>query len=247
MTNRTGFEEHWAAYEDIGLPPTKVFAGEAFLRPLRNAGSVGRKILDVGCGDGVHAHILSADLVDYTGIDISMSALTATRNRSKGAKLIQADALNIPIRDDNFDIVFSFGVLAYTDDPKKGVREMARVAKPGALVGLWLCPRDDGIGGLSLRIVRIICQKIGPWATRRVADLIVPFLSFLPVRSGVNLSNASWKQCVEIVMVNIQPEGLTFPEVEEVLQWFKDANLRVTSNDQTNPITIWGIKNSKTE
>ena len=48
-------------------------------------------------------------------------------------------------------------------------------------------------------------------------------------------------------MVNIQPEGLTFPEVEEVLQWFEDANLRVTLNDQTNPITIWGIKNSKTE
>ena len=57
--------------------------------------------------------------------------------------------------------------------------------------------------------------------------------------SGVNLKNANWKQCKEVVMVNIQPKTLVYPTREEVLDWLDQANLKVVEEDKIKPITLW--------
>jgi hypothetical protein len=58
----------------------------------------------------------------------------------------------------------------------------------------------------------------------------------------MSLANASWKECKEIVMVNIAPTQLFFPSEEEIINWFKKKNIDIKLKDEVNKITIWGIK-----
>jgi hypothetical protein len=67
-------------------------------------------------------------------------------------------------------------------------------------------------------------------------------MPFLPTQSKLNLKNATWSQCLEIVLVNIAPKQLYFPETAEIEEWFRINNITILEIDHDNPITIWGRK-----
>ncbi len=97
------------------------------------------------------------------------------------------------------------------------------------------------MGGL-FSTIRKFCRVTGPIGSRLIADFIVPFLSFLPTRSGLNLANASWKQCREVVLVNIAPQQLAFFSKDEIKNWFVANSIDLIYEDSANPITLWGQK-----
>ncbi len=241
------FDNHWRAHRADVLPTAKLEVARRFLEHLHaTAGSAEPvKVLDAGCGDGVHAQVLAEagrpTRYRYAGVDVSADALRATSRRlAVDWAVLHADVLALPFADNSFDASFSFGVLAYTPDPLAGLRELARVTRPGGLVGVWVYPRQRGVGGAVFSVVRSACCRGGPWITRRVADAIVPVLGLLPTRSGLHLGNASWRQCREVVMVNIAPQQLMFPTESVVESWFAAAGLRVVSREPDAPITLWG-------
>ncbi len=246
------FDEHWQDNYTEAIPAAKIAVANEFLAPLlthMNKEREGMKILDGGCGDGIHCKLLE-DLLNrdqiYYGVDISQSALMAARTRIAGdhTHFIQADIGKLPFRDSYFDCSFSFGVLAYTDNPFHSFKELVRVTRPGGMIGIWIYPRQSGLGGMLFNIIRSFCRLTGKAGTQFLANLIVPFLGLLPTRSKMSLANSSWKQCKEIVMVNIAPTQLFFPEQSEILAWFKQMNITVVHNPEDNLITLWGIKPS---
>jgi SAM-dependent methyltransferase len=95
--------------------------------------SPGVRLLDVAIGDGVYTGWLPEDW-SIVGIDISTSQLAACRRRNPGPnlKLVLSEAEDMPFRDREFDAVLSNGGFNHFSDPEKALREMARVAKPGA-------------------------------------------------------------------------------------------------------------------
>jgi ubiquinone/menaquinone biosynthesis C-methylase UbiE len=56
------------------------------------------------------------------------------RSYEQGTMLVQANAELLPFADSAFDTVFHVGGINLFDRPAQAVKEMARVAKPGALV-----------------------------------------------------------------------------------------------------------------
>ena len=245
FTDDADFEDHWSAHGVDCIPPTKIERAEEFLEPVLAGAWDGINVLDVGCGNGVHAAVVSSNReldIAYHGIDLSAAALLAIRRRDRDAALVRADALNHPIQDETFDVAFSYGVLGYTGSPERGVRELARVLKPGGLMGIWLAPIQRGLSGLILSMVRMICKHGGSFVTHAMANTIVPFLPVLSTNSGTSLSNASWKQCKEVVLVNIQPENLIYPSRNDVLSWLEAAGMRIETEDHEYPITFWARK-----
>lgn len=247
FTDDADFEDHWSAHAVDSIPPTKIERAEVFLEPaLAGAGEAdGISVLDVGCGNGVHAAVVSSKRdadIEYHGVDLSAAALMAIRQRGRNAALVRADALNLPMQDGIFDVAFSYGVLGYTGSPERGVREIARVLKPGGLMGIWLAPVQRGLSGLILSTVRMICRHGGSFVTQAVANIIVPFLPVISTNSGMSLRNASWKQCKEVVLVNIQPENLIYPSRKDVLSWLDSAGMRIETEDHAYPITLWARK-----
>ena len=108
-------------------------AREVVLRRLPQ--TPGLRLLDVAIGDGVYTSWLPADW-SIVGIDISMTQLAACRRRNSGRdlRLILGEAEDLPFRDHEFDAVLSNGGFNHFNDPEAALREMARVAKPGAPV-----------------------------------------------------------------------------------------------------------------
>jgi ubiquinone/menaquinone biosynthesis C-methylase UbiE len=56
------------------------------------------------------------------------------RARARHDQLVRADSCRLPFADDTFDVVLSRSLLHHLPDPEQGIREMARVLRPGGEV-----------------------------------------------------------------------------------------------------------------
>jgi SAM-dependent methyltransferase len=86
---------------------------EPWLRP-------GMAVLDLGCGPKDQGPVFQHLGGNYVGIDYANSAAD-----------MLADGHALPFRDQSFDIVFSYAVLAYMYNPFVAVSEIDRVLRPG--------------------------------------------------------------------------------------------------------------------
>jgi ubiquinone/menaquinone biosynthesis C-methylase UbiE len=248
---QSDFDDHWEKNFSESISQIKIREAEQYFKPvidLLMAQPI--KVFDGGCGDGVHwafIRSLKNDRLNYTGIDISATAIAKLQkqNTTHCDRFLQMDLTKLTEPANSYDIVFSFGVIAYTTDPEKSFSELCRICKPGGRVGIWIYPEPQGLGKITLYTVRHICGWVGPFARRRIADLIVPFIGFLPTRSKMNLFNSSWKECREVILVNIAPRQLVFIQREEVLSWFLKHHIDIEYEDESNPITLWGRKTTE--
>jgi SAM-dependent methyltransferase len=248
------FEEHWTNNEAKSIPLSKLSEASDFLRPIKSVLQTKKsklKVLDAGCGNAVHAGILEKWLQNkevsegntFVGIDLSLSVLMSNaREGYKAWSFYHADITQLPFVSSTFDVIFSYGVLCYTNDPAESLKELCRCLNTNGIIGVWVYPRTAGISNFIFQTTRKICQIGGKTFTDLFAAFIIPFLPILPTKSKVTLFNSTWKQCREVVLVNISPEFLIFPTVEDVKLWFEQCNCEITFIDENNPITIWGQK-----
>jgi 2-polyprenyl-3-methyl-5-hydroxy-6-metoxy-1,4-benzoquinol methylase len=98
----------------------------------------GRRVLEIGCGMGLHSELIASAGAAMTAIDISDTSVMATRNRSelKGLNLDvrQMDACALQFDDNSFDFVWSWGVIHHSASTGQIVKEIYRVLKPGGEV-----------------------------------------------------------------------------------------------------------------
>lgn len=96
----------------------------------------GQQVLDVGCGPGA----LTGELVRRLGadgvsaVDPSEPFVAATRTRHPAVDVQQATAEQLPFEDGMFDAALAQLVVHFMQDPVAGLREMARVTRPGGVV-----------------------------------------------------------------------------------------------------------------
>lgn len=113
-----------------GWTPADVLDAE-LARWLRPLAVEGRRVLDVGCGDGErYAQALVAAGVELHGVDPSQVAVE--RARAVGIDAAVGDATRgLDHPDASFDGVVCFEVLEHLFLPARAVAEMYRVLKPG--------------------------------------------------------------------------------------------------------------------
>ena len=97
--------------------------------------------LDAGCGDGRHLAALArspARPSRVTGADISARILETARAAAAALQpeLVQANLEALPLEDAAFDLALCTQVIEHLLDPAAGVRELARVLRPGGVLVL---------------------------------------------------------------------------------------------------------------
>lgn len=90
----------------------------------------GKRILDVGCGDGALTYLISKNGGYVTGVDLSEEAINFAKEKTKqcgNIKFIKASAYDLPFESKSFDYVISSDAIEHLRDPEKMLSEMKRV------------------------------------------------------------------------------------------------------------------------
>ena len=116
-------------------------------------GLEGREVLEVGCGAGVDLIRFARGGARVTGVDLADSAIRLARQNFRhqrlAARLLVADGERLPFADDQFDFVFAHGVVQYTANDRRLVREVRRVLRPGGEAVFQVYNRLSWLNALS--------------------------------------------------------------------------------------------------
>jgi len=93
-----------------------------------------KNVLEVGCNRGEQLNLLwlgNDNIEDFYGIDINEHALWEARKRNPNLNHLKGSALDIPFKDNYFDLVYTSGVLIHIhpDNLKQVMSEIYRVSK----------------------------------------------------------------------------------------------------------------------
>ena len=99
----------------------------------------GERVLDIACGTGIVARS-AAKLVGepgfVTGIDSNSGMLEMARSINDSIEWKEANAMELPFPDENFDVAICQQGLQFIPDRLAAVREMYRVLVPGGRVAV---------------------------------------------------------------------------------------------------------------
>ena len=98
------------------------------LRALLGRVGAGGRLLDAGCGTGGNLAFFGPGV----GVDPAAEAVAACRAR--GLDVVQAGLEALPFADAAFDVVLATDVLEHVEDDVAALRELRRVAAPGAVL-----------------------------------------------------------------------------------------------------------------
>ncbi len=91
----------------------------------------GQRVLDLAAGTGTSSEPYADAGIHVVACDFSVGMLKVGKRRRPDIDFVAGDATNLPFADNSFDAAtISFG-LRNVIDPKKALREMLRVTKPG--------------------------------------------------------------------------------------------------------------------
>jgi len=92
-----------------------------------------RTCLEVGCGTGRISEVIAPLVKDLTVCDISAELAKRTGVRL-AVVASEQDAVSLTFPDGSFDLVVSSECIEHTPDPRKALREMVRVLRPGGVI-----------------------------------------------------------------------------------------------------------------
>ncbi|ROP35735.1 class I SAM-dependent methyltransferase [Saccharothrix texasensis] len=150
------------------------------LRPfLPDAVLHGSTVLDAGCGSGEVSRGLFDRGAQVVAFDLTSTATGRTCLLNPGALVCQADVLHLPLPDGAVDHSVSVGVLHHTPDCLAGLRELARVTRPGGSIVVMLYARWTpyhavyaATGPLRRRVEVTVLDRVPRWCWHVVRFIV---------------------------------------------------------------------------
>jgi ubiquinone/menaquinone biosynthesis C-methylase UbiE len=135
-------------------------------------------ILDIGCGTGRLLRRMQArwPAAAFAGVDLAEGMVAEARRLTPGALIQRAPAERLPLANGSVDLVTSTVSFHHWSDQAQGVREVARVLRPGGRFILADMNLEFHGHPLSRRNVRRLFEAAG--LAVRSQSSPVPFFTF---------------------------------------------------------------------
>jgi SAM-dependent methyltransferase len=195
-----------------------------------------KSYLDVGCGMGRNSYWpILYGAQKGVGIDIDKRSLEATNNNLGHFKNFETRELSAYDIDyvEQFDIVFSIGVIHHLQDPKLALRNMTRAAKAGGKILIWVYGQEN------VRWINTVFDPLRKAIFSKLPISVTHFLSLFPtaflwlfLRIGLGkfeyfdlLRKFSFWHLRSIVFDQMLPQIANYWTYDEVLSLMKSSGL----------------------
>lgn len=104
----------------------------------------GQRVLEIGCGIGTMAINFARFGARYTGVELSAASLDITRQRFEVYGLAadlyhgNAEELDQFLPPQQFDMVYSWGVIHHTPCPEHVIQQISRYLRPGGVLKIMV-------------------------------------------------------------------------------------------------------------
>lgn len=185
MSNPFDDAELVKGYEDwyAGRGRRADFLEKRLLAHLLSDFPEAKTVLEVGCGTGHFTRWFAELGFHIVGLDNSEAMLAEARKRN-GVSYVAGDALALPFDDRSFDVVAFVTTLEFMADPERALREAARVARRGLLLGV--------LNSYSLLAVKRRISGKPPW---NEAQFFSPgqLVRYVRNSTGTRLGHLQWR------------------------------------------------------
>jgi len=93
----------------------------------------GRRLLDIGSGDGRFLNAAGRAGFEPMGVDVS-ERLASVARRNSGAAVLVGQLVDLPLPDHMFDVANLDQVLTYVVNPRHLMRHLTRLLRPGGII-----------------------------------------------------------------------------------------------------------------
>ena len=218
----------------------------------------GKLVLDVGCGMGRYAEVVSRWGARVVGIDLSQAVEAAQRNLGArgNVTIFQADVFALPFAPESFDYIYSMGVLHHTPDCEKAFKVLPRLLKPGAGIAIWLYSAYHRWYRMS-DVYRHLTRRMSPETLHRICYATVPLYGVHQVLKKIPLlGRPASGMLAYMVPMSFNPDPQwrvldTFDwyspwyqskhTYEEVFRWFESSGLE-DLHVANRPVSVRGVK-----
>ena len=125
----------------------------------------GKRVLEIGCGAGADLSEFARHGAQVTGIDVTETAVELASNRLQveglPGSVLTYSGDSLPLDDESFDLVYSWGVLHHTPFMDQLFSDVHRVLVPGGEFKAMFYNRKSLLYYYSILYLRQHLQKLG--------------------------------------------------------------------------------------
>ena len=217
-----------------------------------------KRILDAGCGSGRFVDFFSKHAAEVVGIDLSYSVDEALRHCGlrQNVHILQADLLRLPLKEEIFDLVFSFGVLMHSPSTKNAFMQITRFVKPRGRLAVFVYAKWSEKGAWGSRAkerlsdsYRKITSRLPFGVLHKLSYIAIPLYEMKKVPKLGKLvdiaiessMNPDWRLRVLETFDWYSPKYQWKHTRAEVVSWFKEAGFNEIFVS-SHPVSVVGSK-----
>ncbi len=132
LANKHYYDHFSATYEAQRHDGYHAFVDDLESELVRRYVHKATRLLEAGCGTGLVLNRLAPFAASAVGVDLSLGMLRHAAKRS--LPVVQGSVCDLPFKNESFDVVCSFKVLAHVEQIEQAMRELTRVLRPGGFL-----------------------------------------------------------------------------------------------------------------
>jgi SAM-dependent methyltransferase len=138
----------------------------------------GKWVLDAGCGAGRFAEIAAGRRAELVALDFSsaVEAAAQTLKPFPNTDVVQGSILEPPFRPGVFDFAYSLGVIQHTPDPRRAIKQLVPLVKPGGRFGVTIYGRRPWTKLNAKYLLRPLTKRLPPQKLLGAIEKAMPVL-----------------------------------------------------------------------